>query len=199
TCALHKKETEDLCRTWHPKLGGCATYIVRGHIFLGPDVKNFIVTALRGRPSEYTRVGRLLRRLGVRLPLLLPRGRQYRGLYQFMHIDDAARLMAWLCRRYQPGKLMILNAQGRGAPVTAAELARLVDVPLLRLPSYRLVGLLYRTAWALGVSSVPPDSFPYFAGSYVMDTRRLESLLGGDYSEIVRFSTADALKSILEL
>ena len=194
TYALHKKETEEMCRARHPQLNGCAVYIVRGHIFVGAGVENFIVRALRGRASDRTWLGRWVQRRGWRLPLLLPRGEEYRGRYQFMHIDDAARLIAWLCQHYEPGKLMILNAQGRGAPLTGDDCARLAGLRLLRLPSYALVGLLYRLVWALGVSPVPPDAFPYFAGSYVMNTERLERLLGSEYPRIIQFTTEAALQ-----
>jgi len=198
TYALHKKETDELCRAWHPRLNGCALTIVRGHIFLGPGVENFIVRALRGRPTNRTALGRWVQRRGWRLPLLLPGGEKYRGLYQFMHIDDAARLMAWLCRHYEPGKLEILNAQGRGAPVTGDDLSRLCGLPLLRLPSYWLVGLLYRFFWAIGLSPVPAEAFPYFAGSYTMNTERLERLLGDAYEQLIRYTAEDALRETIQ-
>jgi hypothetical protein len=112
-----------------------------------------------------------------------------------MHIDDAARLIAWLCRRFEPGRLEVLNAQGRGRPVTAADFARCGRLPLYRLPSYRLVGLLFRLGWELGVSAVPYDSYSYFVGSYVMNTGRLEKLLGEEYAQVVRFTAEEALRS----
>lgn len=198
TYALHKKESEDVLRARFSELNGCSLTIVRGHIFLGPGVDNFIVTALRGRPSQHTALGRWLRRRGFRLPLLLPQGEQHQGRYQFMHMEDAARLMAWLCRHYQPGELRILNAQGLGPPVSGLQVAQLAGIPLLRLPSYKLVGFLYRVFWWLGLSPVPPESFPYFAGSYVMNTERLERLLGGEYRLIVRHSAEEALRSIAD-
>ncbi|MFQ5662469.1 MAG: NAD-dependent epimerase/dehydratase family protein [Terriglobia bacterium] len=195
TYALHKKETDEMCRARHLQLNGCAVCILRGHIFVGAGVENFIVRALRGQAGERTWLGRWVQRRGWRVPLVLPRGEKYRGRYQFMHIDDAARLLAWLCRNYEPGRLMILNAQGGGAPVTADDCARLAGLRLLRLPSYRLVGLLYRISWAVGLSPVPPEAFPYFAGSYVMKTERLERLLGTDYARIIQFTTEEALRA----
>lgn len=198
TYALHKKETDDVCRARHPRLNGCAVYIIRGHIFLGPRVDNFIVRSLQGRPGRRTRLGRWVEQRRWKLPLLLPRGPQYDGLYQFMHIDDAARLMVWLCENHEPGKLLILNAQGRGAPMTAADIGRVGRVPVLRLPSYKLVGFLYRLFWRLGVSAVPPEAYPYFAGSYVMNTERLERLLGSEYPEIVRHTSEEAMRAIVE-
>jgi nucleoside-diphosphate-sugar epimerase len=198
TYALHKKESEEVLRKRFLDWNGSGLTIVRGHIFLGPGVDNFIVTALRGRPSQHTALGRWLRRHGFRLPLLLPQGEQHQGLYQFMHMEDAGRLMAWLCRQYQPGELRILNAQGRGAPITGPQVARTAGIRLLRLPSYKLVAFLYRFFWWLGLSPVPPESFPYFAGSYIMNTQRLEHLLGVEYPQIVRHSAEEALRSIAD-
>jgi nucleoside-diphosphate-sugar epimerase len=195
TYALHKKETDELCRERHPRLNGCAVTIVRGHIFLGPKVENFIVRALHGRPGDRTALGRWVGRRGWRLPLLIPNGRKYDGLYQFMHIDDAARLLAWLSGHFEPGKLEILNAQGRGRALTANDFARAAGLPLLRLPSYTLVGLLYRLFWEIGLSPVPPEALPYFCGSYIMNTERLEQLLGAEFTNIVRFTAEEALLS----
>jgi len=198
TYALHKKETEDLCRAHLPRLNGCAMTILRGHVFLGPGVDNFIVTALRGRGNPRTPLGRWVRQRGWRLPLLLPRGEQYGGLYQFMHIEDAARLIAWLCRHPPQQELTILNAQGRGEPVTGTDVARAGGIPLWRLPGYGFVRFLYQLVWGIGLSAVPPDSFPYFAGSYVMNTERLEQLLGPEYTRIVQHTAQEALESIAE-
>ena len=198
TYALHKKETDQLCRERFPRLNGCSAYIVRGHIFLGPKVENFIVHSLRGQPARRNWFGRWLARHGWKLPLLLPRGEEYDGLYQFMHIDDAARLITWLCHNNEPGKLVILNAQGRGSPLTAADIGRVGRVRVIRLPSYRFVEFLYRLSWAIGVSPVPPEAFPYFAGSYVMNTERLERLLGPEYARIVRYTAEEAMQAIVE-
>jgi nucleoside-diphosphate-sugar epimerase len=198
TYALHKKETEELLRARLTGLNGCGLTIVRGHIFLGPGVENFIVTALRGQANPRTRLGRWVRRRGWRLPLLLPTGEQNAGLYQFMDIEDAARVLAWLCRHYTPGELRILNAQGRGEPITGAGIAEAAGVPLLRLPSRTFVQWLYWLVWSIGLSAVPPESFPYFAGSYTMNTDRLERLLGSGYTNLVRHTTREAVESIRE-
>jgi len=60
------------------------------------------------------------------------------------------------------------------------------------------VGFLYRLFWWLGVSPVPPEAYPYFAGSYVMNTERLERMLGSRYAEIVRNTTEEAMRAIVE-
>jgi len=59
-------------------------------------------------------------------------------------------------------------------------MGRIEGVPVLRLPSYRFVGFLYRPFSWLGVSPAPPEAYPYFAGSYVMKTERLERPLGSE-------------------
>jgi nucleoside-diphosphate-sugar epimerase len=194
TYALHKKETDELCQRRHPNLRGCAVTIVRGHIFLGKGVENFISLALRGEANPHRALGRWIRRRGWKLPLLLPTGKQNTGLYQFMHIEDAARVLARLCDLYQPGEMSILNLQGRGPAVTAADCAKLGGLSMLRLPTYGLVALLYRLFWALGISSVPSEALPYFAGSYVMDTAKLETLLGTDYDRLVRFTSEESIQ-----
>jgi hypothetical protein len=47
--------------------------------------------------------------------------------------------------------------------------------------------------WKSGLSSVPPDAFPYMCGSYTMSTERLRSLLGSDYSKVIQYSSEAAL------
>jgi hypothetical protein len=82
--------------------------------------------------------------------------------------------------------------------VTGAGIAEIAGVPLWRLPSRIFVQWLYRFVWAIGLSAVPPESFPYFAGSYTMNTDRLEELVGSEYTSLVRHTTREALESIRE-
>ena len=194
TYALHKKETDEMCRNYHPRLNGCAVTIVRGHIFLGKGMENFIANALRGQSNPHRALGRWVRRRGWKLPLLLPAGKDHRGLYQFMHIDDSVRVLAWLCRHYNPGELNLLNLQGRPPAITGDDCAWLGGLKMLRLPSYGLVKLLYHIGWMLGISSVPPEALPYFAGSYVMDTGKLERLLGEEYNQLVRHTSEESVR-----
>ena len=193
TYALHKKETDELCHYTHPRLNGCAMTIVRGHIFLGEGVKNFIANAFKGVSNPHRPLGRWWARRGWRLPLLLPMGKKYQGAYQFMHIDDAARVLARLAQIFSPGELNVLNLQGRGPASSGDDVARLAGLRMIRLPSYALVAVLYRISWALGISAVPPDALPYFCGSYTMDTTKLERLLGPDYPKMVRKTSAECI------
>jgi hypothetical protein len=47
--------------------------------------------------------------------------------------------------------------------------------------------------WDLGISGVPPEAFPYIAGSYTMRTERLRQFLGPRYSEIMQHDVRSAL------
>lgn len=194
TYAIHKRETDRLCQAAHTRLGGCAVYILRAHIFLGKSVDNFILRAIRGQPSGRSRLARWVERRGWKLPFLLPRGRRYDGLFQFVHIDDVARVLHWLCSHYLGGRVEILNLQGKGKPLTNPDLARAADTRLLRLPSYRLVELLLKLLWWSGLSGVPPKSLPYFTGSYTMNCDRLRLLLSEEFDRIIRFTSEESLR-----
>jgi len=60
------------------------------------------------------------------------------------------------------------------------------------LPSRALVEALLRLFWAIGLSGVPPESLPYFLGSYTMDTSRLRAELGEDYETVLRYTSREA-------
>ena len=49
--AIHKRDADHICQQMHSKLGGCALYIYRPSIFAGQSVDNFILRAIRGKPS----------------------------------------------------------------------------------------------------------------------------------------------------
>lgn len=192
--AIHKRGTDLLCQAWHGRLNGCAVYILRSHIFLGKAMDNFILRALRGQPSGGGRLARWVGRRGWRMPLVLPRGERYNGLFQFIHIDDVTRLLRWLCLHYIRGRLEILNLQGKGRAVTNLDCAAAARARLFRLPSYRLVQSLFSLLWWCGLSGVPPKSLPYFTGSYVMNCDRLRALLGDDFDTLIRHTSEEALR-----
>ena len=51
--------------------------------------------------------------------------------------------------------------------------------------------------WRWGITSVPPDAFPYLIGSYTMDTSKLHTLIGKEYHDIVRYTSEAALTESL--
>jgi hypothetical protein len=47
--------------------------------------------------------------------------------------------------------------------------------------------------WNMGVTSIPPDSFPYLIGSYTLDTSKLRALLADDFEKVIRYTNESAL------
>ncbi len=191
--AVHKREADEICQRIHAKLGGCSVYIFRPHIYAGRTVNNFILHAMRGRASGRGWLGRQVERRKWRVPILLPASSKGKNLFQFVHVDDAARVLSWTLRRLEPGKLRVFNLAGSGPPISLAECAKMSGTPIVRLPGEGAVTFLLKLFWNLGFSAVPPEALPYFLGSYTMDTSRLQQVLGEDYPSLIQWSSRDAL------
>jgi nucleoside-diphosphate-sugar epimerase len=89
-------------------------FILRPPIFAGASVENYLLGAFRGTPNgKGTRAARM-RENGKRLPCILPFGKQYLdNKIQFMHVDDMARLVAWILQREpEAQRLTKLNLAG---------------------------------------------------------------------------------------
>jgi nucleoside-diphosphate-sugar epimerase len=194
--AVHKREADLVAQARAAQLGACSTIILRPHIFVGASMQNYLVGALRGTPTGKGAWGERLRRKGTRLPLLLPFGKQnLETRFQFLHVDDIARLLAWLLRREDPKReLLVLNVAGRGEPVTMARAAAIAQQKMVRLPGRWACAAVLRLLWELGVSGIPPAALPYMLGTYLMDCSRLERLLGKDYQRVIRFTVEEALR-----
>ena len=193
--AIHKRVADEVVRGRAEQLGECRTYLLRPHIFVGASMQNYLVGALRGTPTGKGPLAAWLRRRGTRLPLILPRGgRHLQNKFQFVHVDDMARLMAYILREAPADAgITVMNVAGRGESLSFGECARIAHATMLRLPTRWLCRLALRFAWDLGISGVPPDSLPYIAGSYTMDTRRLNAFLGDKYEQIIQHTIREAL------
>src|SRR5215468_1766185 len=194
TYALHKREA-DLTVQARVQSLKCKTYILRPAIFVGPMVQNYIVGALRGVPRGQGKLADRMRTRNARLPLLLPSGPHYlEHKFQFVHVDDVARLIVYiLSRRQSDPALTIINVAGRGDPVTLQTCAHLAQSEIKRLPSRTLCRMVLRVLWELGISDIPPDAFPYLVGSYTMETARLRVFLGDSYHKIIHYTCEEAL------
>lgn len=191
--AVHKRKADEICQKMYPRLGGCALYVYRPSIFAGKTMDNYILRALRGKPSGRGWLARSFERAGWKLPMVMPASASGENTFQYVHVDDVSRVLKWTLEHFQPGQLKIINLAGRGESVTFAECAQLAGTPVLRVPSEKWVAALLRLHWAIGLSGVPPEAIPYFLGSYTMDTTRLREELGGDYESVVRYTTREAL------
>jgi nucleoside-diphosphate-sugar epimerase len=194
--AIHKQEADDVVRFRAKSLGECSTYVLRPHIFAGATMQNYLVGTLRGTPTGKGKRAIRMQEKGVRLPLLLPNKKYLHSRFQFVHVDDMARLLAHLLRRTAPRKneLIVLNVAGRGEPITLEQAAHVADAKIVNVPGRWVMKLALRLMWNLGISGVPPEALPFMIGSYTMDTTRLKNFLGKDYESVMKYTVLDALK-----
>jgi nucleoside-diphosphate-sugar epimerase len=192
--AIHKQESDEVVQFRAEKIGSCATFILRPHIFVGSSMRNYLVGALRGTPTGKGALAEWARTKGKRLPMLIPAGQSYlEKKFQFVHVDDMARLIAFILdKQVEPG-LQILNVAGRGDALTMARCAEIANAKIIRLPGRFVCRLALKLFWDIGLSGVPPEALPYIVGSYTMDTTRLRFLLGNSYKQVMRYSIEDAL------
>ena len=98
--AIHKRESDLVVQQRAPSLRGCGVFILRPHIFAGATVENYLLGAFRGTPDGKGARAARMRKAGKRLPCILPYGQKYLdNQLQFIHVDDMARLIAWLLKR----------------------------------------------------------------------------------------------------
>jgi nucleoside-diphosphate-sugar epimerase len=126
---------------------------------------------------------------------MLPFGQRYLDhRIQFVHVDDIARLIAYILRKEEPEaqRLTVLNVAGRGEPLTFAQCIELAGAKLLRVPGKAAFRQILNLLWKLQISAIPPDAMPYMTGEYIMNTDRLQKFLGRDYEEVIRYTIRDA-------
>jgi len=125
--------------------------------------------------------------------MVMPASASGENTFQYVHVDDVARVLQWTLEHFQPKHLKIINLAGRGEGVTFAECARLAGTPVVHLPSEKWVIAQLRFIWAIGLSGMPPQAIPYFLGTCTMDTTRLREEMGAEYESVVRFTAREAL------
>src|SRR5580698_3273424 len=192
--AIHKKESDLVVQQRAPALRGCGVFILRPHIFAGATVENYLMGAFRGTPNgKGTRAARMRQR-AKRLPCMLPFGQKYLdNKIQFVHVDDMARLIAWILKREpEAQRLTILNVAGRGDPLTFAQCIEMAQAKLLRVPGQWGMRQVLRFLWNWKISAVPPDAVPYMTGEYIMNTQRLQKFLGGEYERVIEKTNSEA-------
>jgi nucleoside-diphosphate-sugar epimerase len=192
--ALHQQEAD---RTVQARAAGmkCKTYILRPHVYAGATVQNYQLGVLRGTPGGKGRLADRLRRQGKKLPLWLPsRGDYLEHKFQFVHIDDVARLIAHILRRklIDP-KLTVLNVAGRGDPLELRRCIDIAGIEVQRVPAKAICKQALRLLWDIGVSDIPPEALPYLLGSSTMDTARLRVFLGEHYRAVIEHTCEEAL------
>ena len=192
--AIHKKESDLVVQQRAPSLRGCGAIILRPHIFAGATVQNYLMGAFRGTPNGKGARAQRMREAGKRLPCMFPYGQKYLdNKIQFVHVDDMARLIAWLLKREpEPQRLTILNVAGRGEPITFAQCIQEAHAKVVRVPGKWAMRQILQFLWNRGISSIPPAAVPYMTGQYIMDTGRLQKFLGGDYERVITKTSFEA-------
>jgi nucleoside-diphosphate-sugar epimerase len=199
--AIHKRESDEVVRYRAESLGDCRTYLLRPHIYTGATMQNYVIGTLRGTAFGSSSRAQRMREARKRLPLLLPIGRKYaEKRFQFVHVDDMARLLVYLLQRpHSDPPVTILNVAGHGEPLTIQECAEIAQARIRRVPGCAICRSILRALWKRGISSVPPEALPYMIGSYTMDTTRLKRFLAADYPAIMQYSVEEALRDCFAL
>jgi nucleoside-diphosphate-sugar epimerase len=192
--AIHKRESDQVVQQRAPALRGCSVYILRPHIFAGATVENYMIGAFRGSPNGKGKRAAQMRKEGKRLPCMLPYGQHFLDhQIQFVHVDDMARLLAWILKREpEARRLTVLNVAGRGEPLTFGRCIDMAHTKLVRVPGKWAMRLVLEFMWKMGISAIPPQAVPYMSGQYLMNTDRLKKFLGDDYEKVIRYSVTDA-------
>jgi nucleoside-diphosphate-sugar epimerase len=193
--ALHQQEADQTVQLRAKDLRKARTYLLRPGVYAGSPVENYQLGVLRGVPGGTSRMAARMRRRGTRLPLVLPvQGRYLEHKFQFVHIDDMARLIAHILVRKQPDpQLTILNVAGRGDALSLRRCIEIARIGVRRVPARAICRQTLRLLWDLGVSDVPPQALPYLLGSSVMDTARLRVFLGEHYRSVIQHTCDEAL------
>lgn len=194
--AVHKQECDKVVRYRQEWMTGTRTYLLRTATLAGASVQNYMLGALRGIPGGTGHKAERMRKEGKRLPLVLPWGHSYlENKLQFVHVDDMARLIAYLLHRdsSKDGECNIFNVAGSGDPVSLEQCVEMGRTRIRRVPSRMFSRVMLKRLWDWKISSFPPDALPYLLGSCTVDTNRLRKFLGNDYADVFRFSAAEAL------
>jgi nucleoside-diphosphate-sugar epimerase len=192
--AIHKKESDLVVQQRAPSLRGCGVFILRPHIFAGATVENYLMGAFRGTPNGKSPRAARMRQEGKRLPCMFPYGQKYMdNKIQFVHVDDMARLIAWLLKREpEPQRLNIFNVAARGEPMTFGQCVQIARAKLVRVPNRWAMRQVLRFLWNRNISAIPPEAVPYMTGQYIMNTDRLKNFLGSDYERVITKTNLDA-------
>ena len=198
--AIHKRESDLVVQQRAPSLRGCGVFILRPHIFAGATVENYLLGAFRGTPNGKGSRAARMREAGKRLPCILPYGQKYLdNQLQFVHVDDMARLIAWMLKREpEAQRLTVLNVAGRGEPLSFAQCFQIANAKLVRVPGKWSMRLVLQIGWNRQISAIPPDAVPYMTGQYIMNTDRLKNFLGNEYERVMEKTNLEAFADSIQ-
>jgi nucleoside-diphosphate-sugar epimerase len=187
--AIHTMESDHVVQYWSDAVGNCSSYVLRLANCAG-NGWSCVLEALRGGQADDGEDPPADQRLSLAVPLGTA---TLRNLFQFVHVDDAARLIAHLLQcPEEHRRLAIFNVAGRDEPISLEECAEIARAKVVRLPGFMCRWALERR-WKQGLSAFPPEAAPYLYGSCLVDTSALRAFLGEDYSRIIQHTSRQAL------
>jgi nucleoside-diphosphate-sugar epimerase len=194
--AIHKMESDQAVQQRAPSARGCSVYVLRSAAFAGPTAANFLVGGFRGTPSGSGKLATLLIKKRKRLPCILPWGARYlNSQVQFVHVEDVARLIAYILRKSEPEarRLTVLNVSGRGDAPTLQRCIGISQGRLLRVPGQWTMRKVLQLLWKMGISGIPPEASDYLSGGQVVNADRLREFLGPYHDDVIRYTVSEAL------
>jgi len=193
--ALQQVEADQVVKQRAPALRGCSVFMLRPQLLAGPGMHNYLIDAFRGAPQGDGKRAQRMRDKGERISYALPYGNDYlQKKKQFLHVDDLARLVAYLLARTEPEsqRLTVLNVSGRGDALTVKQCAQAAHATLKRVPGKLGMEKLLEYRWNAGISPVAPEFLPYITGDSLLNTDRLRNFLGDAYEKVIRRTNAEA-------
>jgi nucleoside-diphosphate-sugar epimerase len=194
--AAQERAADETAQFWAESLGECRSYVLRSCSHAGPNTQGYLLDTLRGIPPGESRVARSWREKGRRLQVWLPFGQEHLLTpFQFVHVEDMARLIAWILRRegHEP-ELTVLNVTGRGEPVTLERCIEVAEQKVFHLPGTGAYRRAIKKLWERGLSSIPPEALPYMLKASLADTARLQHVIGSDYPFVIQHTMEEALQ-----
>lgn len=199
--ALDHAEADHVVRFRSASMGHCSTTLLRAQAFAGAGVESFLLGALQGRAYGTGPRAARWQQKGRLVPYVLPTGHEaLEKQTQFVHVEDLARLVRWLLdRRDDPqSEPTVLNVAAPGQPLTRARCVEIASTRLRRCLTQGLCVRRMNSYWKSGLSAVPPEAFPYLSGSNTVSIDRLRTLLGADFSRIIRFTSEEAFAESIQ-
>lgn len=186
--AVNRRKADEVARFWAPSLGQCGVSILRSAVYPHPANSDPLLNLLRGCSASERQNGRRRR-------AILPFGDAWLETpFQFVHIDDLARLIAWLLHNPQPvGRTQILNVAGRGEPLSLRQCLEIADQRVFRVPGIGACRFAIRTLRKPDGSVQSEHALPYVLQPPLMDTSRLRAMLGHEHASIFRHTMEEAL------
>jgi nucleoside-diphosphate-sugar epimerase len=186
--AVNKRKADEVVHFWASSLGPCSVSILRAAIYPHSANSDYLLNLLRGS-SVSERNSRHRHRV------ILPFGKGYLETpFQFVHIDDLARLIAWLLRNPQSAsRIQVLNVAGHGEPLPLRQCLEIAEQRVFRVPGIGACRFAIRTLRKPDNSGQSEESLPYLLHPPLMDTSRLRSTLGHEYASVIRHTMEEAL------